>query len=444
MSSAQATVRIPPKLVEVFDGEARFRGAYGGRGSAKTRTFAKMTAVRGYQFGRSGVSGQILCGREHLNSLDESSLEEVKAAIRSEPWLEAYYEIGEKYVKSRDGRISYAFAGLSQNVNSIKSKSRLLIVWVDEAENVRDSSWDKLIPTAREEGTLGDMAWNSEIWVTWNPERKDSATHKRFRMITPDKAKIVQMNWQDNPWFPDVLNRDRIDCLEKTPDKYAHIWEGDFVTAVEGAYYAKELAQARADGRIGRVARDPLLEVRAYWDIGGTGAKADATAIWLVQFSGQEIRWLDHYEASGQPLSVHVDWLRSRGYPVRTCVLPHDGGTHDRVYAVSYESALTAAGFEVVIIPNQGKGAAKARIEALRRLFPRCWFHEAATEAGRDALGWYHEKRDEKRNLGLGPNHDWSSHSADAAGLVAIAYADHGHAIDASQFDIPKGGHWLA
>jgi phage terminase large subunit len=120
---------------------------------------------------------------------------------------------------------------------------------------------------------------------------------------------------------------------------------------------------------------------------------------------------------------VHVDWLRERGWGKAQIFLPHDGATHDRVYDVSFESAFRAAGFNVEVIPNQGRGAARARIEALRRLFPSLWFNADTTEAGRDALGWYHERRSEDvRDVGLGPEHDWASHSADAAGLMAVAY----------------------
>jgi len=87
-----------------------------------------------------------------------------------------------------------------------------------------------------------------------------------------------------------------------------------------------------------------------------------------------------------------------------------------------YEDHLRDADFEVVVIPNQGKGAASMRIEAVRRIFNLCWFNEATTEAGREALGYYHERKDETRNVGLGPDHDWSSHAADAFGLMAVAY----------------------
>lgn len=407
-----ATIDLPPKLVPVFEGKAQFRGSYGGRGSGKTRTFAKMSAVRGYMWGASGRSGQILCAREFMNSLDESSLEEIKAAIRSEPFLNEYYEIGEKFVRSKDGRINYTFSGLRHNLDSIKSKARILLAWIDEAEPVSEGAWRKLIPTIREEG--------SEIWVTWNPESKNSATHKRFRLDPPKGAKIVELNFRDNPWFPQSLENIRQEDMAKRPDDYPHVWEGGFVTNLEGAYYAAPLLTARKEGRIGKVAADPLMTFRAVWDIGGTGAKADATAIWVVQYVGKEVRLLDYYEAQGQPMAAHVNWLRGQGYSSCECVLPHDGATNDRVHDVSYESALRQAGFSVKVIPNQGTGAAMKRVEAARRLFPAMWFNEATCEPGIDAVGWYHEKRDEQRNIGLGPHHDWASHGADAFGLIAI------------------------
>lgn len=412
-------IELPPKLLPVFAGEALYRGAYGGRGSAKTKSFAKMAAVFGLKFAQANMPGVVVCGREFMNSLDESSLAEVKAAIASEPWLALAYDVGEKYVRTRDGRIEFAFTGLRHNLNSIKSKARIRLLWVDEAEPVSEAGWSKAIPTVREDG--------SEIWVTWNPERRKSATHKRFRENPPDGAKIVALNWRDNPWFPTTLDRIRREDLEKRPDQYAHIWEGDFVTIADGAYYAKALAEAKAQGRIGKVAFDPLMRTRVYCDLGGTGAKADAFAMWPAQFIAKEIRVRDYYEAVGQPLGAHVQWLHSKGYtPGKVdIVLPHDGATNDRVVDVSFESAFRAAGYDVVVIPNQGKGAARMRIEALRRVFPMIWFDEASTEPGREALGWYHEKKsDDEREVGLGPNHDWSSHGADAAGLMAVCYED--------------------
>jgi phage terminase large subunit len=197
------------------------------------------------------------------------------------------------------------------------------------------------------------------------------------------------------------------------------------VTVVEGAYYSKYLTDAKEKGRISNVAADPLMSLRAYWDIGGTGAKADATAIWICQFIGKEIRVLDYYEAQGQPLATHLQWMRDRGWEKAFCWLPHDGANNEKVVDVSYESAIKAAGFGADHIPNQGAGAAKMRIESARRLFGSIWFNANTTEAGREALGWYHEKKsDDARDIGLGPDHDWSSHAADAFGLMCVHYEE--------------------
>jgi phage terminase large subunit len=403
-------LELPPKLVDLFDGEADVRACFGGRGSAKTRTFAKMSAVRGLMWSQSGREGVILCGRQFMNTLDDSSLEEVKAAIQSEPWLLAHYEIGEKYIRTKDGRVSYKFTGLERNINSVKSKARILLCWVDEAEPVTEQAWQVLIPTLREE--------DSELWVTWNPARKNSATHKRFRENTNDRMKVVELNWRDNPWFPAILDRKRLQDKIERPDSYDHIWEGDFISVVEGAYYASHITEARAENRITKVAKDPTIQFKAFWDIG----VRDACAIWIAQFVGREIRVLKYYESVGQPLSAHLEWLRSNGYGKAQCVLPHDGAHMDAVTAIRFEDHISAAGFDTETIPNQGKGAAMKRIEATRRLFPRIWFDEEGCKGGIDALGWYHEKRDEERGIGLGPEHDWASHGADAFGLMCVAY----------------------
>ncbi|QPB11340.1 terminase large subunit [Providencia phage PSTNGR2lys] len=218
-----ARIEIPPKLVPVFENEGvRYRGAYGGRGSAKTRTFALMTAIRGYMAAKNGQSGVILCAREYMNSLEESSMEEVKQAIRSVPWLNDFYELGEKYIRTKCRSVSYVFAGLRHNLDSIKSKARILIAWVDEAESVSETAWTKLTPTVREAG--------SEIWVTWNPEKDGSATDKRFRKEPPDNAIIVEMNYDDNPWFPSVLEEERLnDQARLDAATYAWIWEGAYL-----------------------------------------------------------------------------------------------------------------------------------------------------------------------------------------------------------------------
>jgi len=415
----EAIVRIPPKLKPVFLGPADVRGAYGGRGSAKTRSFAKMAAVQGYRYGQQGVSGIILCARQYMNSLADSSLEEIKWAIQDEEFLSDYYDVGTNYIKSNDGRIVFTFAGLDRSIQSIKSKGRILLCWVDEAEPVTEEALRVLVPTLREEGD----DWNAELWITWNPKRRNAAVDARYRSTDDKLIKIVQLNWRDNAKFPARLERERQRDLKDRPEQYAHVWEGEFVSVIEGAYWAAAINQAKKDGRISRVAADPLMKYHLAFDIGGTGARADAVSIWAAQLIGKEIRAVKYYEAVGQPLATHIAWMREQGYePSNTQIwLPHDGDTNDKVYDVSYASALKKAGYKVKVVPNQGKGAAKKRIEIVRQMFPSCWFDEEGTKAGIEALGWYHEKIDDERQIGLGPEHDWASHGADAFGLLCIA-----------------------
>jgi phage terminase large subunit len=378
-----------------------------------------MGALYGYKFGSEGQKGIILCARQFMNSLADSSLEECKRAIEDEPFLAAYYEIGQNYIRSKDGRIEFVFAGLDRNINSVKSKGRILLCWVDEAEPVTDTAFNVLEPTLREEGT----DWNAELWLTWNPLRKKAAV-ERFRKSDNPLVKIVELNWRDNKKFPLVLERKRLDCQINRPDDYEHIWEGAYATTLEGAYFAKALTKAKQDGRICNVGADELLSYRVFIDIGGTGRNSDAFSMWVAQFIGREIRVLDYYESVGQQLSDHLGWLRNRGYtPEKAKIwLPHDGATNDKVIDVSYESAFKGVGYDVTVIKNQGAGAAQARIMASQGILPMCWFNDEPTKPGREALGFYHEKKDANRDIGLGPEHDWASHAADAFGLMAICY----------------------
>ena len=407
--SQKVQLQVPSKLIPVFQGEARYRGAYGGRGSAKTRTFALMTAVNGYRWGMAGNTGQILCGREFMNSLDDSSLEEVKAAIRSVPWLENYYELGEKYIKSKDGRISYVFAGLRRSLDSLKSKAKLILAWIDEAETVSETAWRKLIPTVREH--------NSEIWVTWNPESKESATHKRFRLDPPDNSKIVEMNWQDNPWFPDVLEQERIQDKNKRPDIYDHVWEGDFLVHAEGAYYATEMREAKDQGRIDVVNYEPASGVVTAWDLG----VGDSTAIWFAQFIGPEIRIIDYYESSGVGLDHYARVLQEKGYTYREHILPHDVRVKELGSGKSRLETLDNLGVRPVTIAPQLM--VDDGIQAVRSMLKNCWFDAEKCERGVDALRQYHREYDDNGKVWRSrPAHDWASHGADAFRYLAVGY----------------------
>lgn len=221
-SATTIAVQLPDKLRPVFEGPARYRGAYGGRGSAKSRSFAAMLLVDGLS-----EPGPILCARELQVSLKESVHAELCGLV-DDLGLQDYYEYGREFLRTRPGYFpggaftEFVYSGLRYNSQGIKSKSRFRRCWVEEAEYVSEQSWKDLVPTIRLPG--------SEIWLTWNPEVKGSATDKRFIESPPADARIVELNWRDNPWFPAVLDQERRNDLRRDPDAYHHVWEGKYAT----------------------------------------------------------------------------------------------------------------------------------------------------------------------------------------------------------------------
>lgn len=407
MSSTTLALDVAPPFAELLE-PGRYKGAWGGRGSGKSQFFADLmiaTAVRKPGF-------RALCCREVQKSLKESAKRLLESKIIAHK-VGHLFDVQETQIKT-PGNGLIAFAGLQDHTSeSVKSYEGFDVAWVEEAQTVSDRSLNLLRPTIRAPG--------SELWFSWNPRHKSDAVDKMLRGgELPTGAKVIRANWHDNPWFPAELEQERLDCMRQQPDQYAHIWNGDYVTVAEGAYFARDIAKAREEKRIGEVPIDPMLPYRAYWDIG----VRDATSIWVAQISGQSIKVVDYYEASGQPLAAHLEWLRSKGYANALCVLPHDGAKHDVITAIRFEDHIRAAGFKAETVENQGKGAAMKRVEAARRLFPRIWFDERRCDAGLQALGWYHEKRDDARNIGLGPEHDWASHGADAFGLMCVHYEE--------------------
>lgn len=228
MSDAPLKIRIPPKLLPVFKparGELRYRGARGGRGSAKSFTFAKMAALWG-----ACEKLRILCTRELQDSIKESFHAELKNAIASEPWLAARYDVGVDYLRGWNGT-EFLFKGLRHNIGSIKSLAQIDLCIVEEAEDVPEASWLALEPTIR--------ADRSEIWPIWNPRTEGSPVDKRFVEATPPRSRIVELNYQDNPWFPAVLEEQRAHQQRTLdPETYAHIWDGQYLRMGKASVFA--------------------------------------------------------------------------------------------------------------------------------------------------------------------------------------------------------------
>jgi phage terminase large subunit len=404
-------LKIPTaRVFEPLLARARYKGVHGGRGSGKSHFFGELL-VETCQAERGTLA---VCIREAQRTLAQSSKRLIESKIAALGVGSQFKLFNDKIETPGDGLI--IFRGMQDHTaESIKSLEGFGIAWIDEAQNLSARSLSLLRPTIRAE--------RSELWASWNPRRRSDAIDDFLRARQPPGAIVVNANWRDNPWFPSVLEQERKLDLALYPDRYQHIWEGDYVRAFEGAYFAQMLGEARSQQRIGKVSADPLLPIRAFHDIGGSGGVADAYAIWIVQWVGQEIRILDYYEQVGQVLAFHVNWMRERGYEKAINYLPHDGVNENNVTGKKYEDHWREAGFNVEPpVKNQGKGAAMMRIEAIRRLGPQMWWNESTTEPGRDAIGFYHERKDDIRNVGLGPEHDWSSHAADALGLMAVCY----------------------
>ncbi len=418
---------------------ARYKGAYGGRGSGKSHFFAGLMVEDSLREpGETGEGLRSVCIREVQKDLKESAKLLIEDKLSSLRLGEADgFKVYKDVISTpRDGII--IFKGMQEyTAESVKSLENFKRAWWEEGQTATAGSLAMLRPTIRADG--------SEIWSSWNRRRKQDPMDVMFCGPSPPTGSVVvKASWRDNPWFPKVLEQERQDCLRNNPEQYEHIWEGGYATVHAGAYFARHLAEAKAQGRIGHVAADPILPLRAFFDLGGSGATADAMAIWIVQWVDREIRVLDYIEGVGQVLAYYVNELRARGYQRAICHLPHDGVNENNVTGKRYEDHLREAGFEVPPpLKNQGRGAAMMRIEAVRRLFPRIWFNEKTTESGRDALGYYHERVDETRNIGLGPSHDWSSHCADAFGLMAVSYEEPERERAASIERYAGAGSWM-
>lgn len=391
-------IKFPPALEFLFR-PARYKVAYGGRGSGKSWGFARALLVLAAK-----DKLRILCTREVQKSIKDSVHRLLSDQIEG-MGLGSFYEVLETEIRGRNGS-NFAFAGLStQTVESIKSHEGVDIVWCEEAQSISKKSWDTLVPTVRK--------FESEIWVTFNPELDTDETYVRFVVAPPPNSVVRLVNYTDNPWFPEVLEQERKHCKLTNSEDYAQIWDGKCRTAVAGAIYAHEIGDAVRNGRICNVPYDPRLKVHTIWDLGWN----DSMAIELVQAVRSEIRVIDYIEDSHKTLDWYAAELAKKNLNWGIDYLPHDGDTKDFKTGKSAREILKSFGRKVKMTPNIG---VETGIKAARMVFPRVYFDKAKTARLVECLKRYRRSINQATNEPGAPMHDEFSHGADDFRYLAV------------------------
>jgi phage terminase large subunit len=396
---AELRVQIPEKF-EFLYWPLRYKIAWGGRGSAKSTTFADALITKGLS-----EPLRILCARETQTSIKDSVHQLLDDRIRLRG-LTDLYNVGQAEITGPNGT-SFIFAGLRQNIGNIKSFEGIDIVWVEEAQSVSKESWDVLIPTIRKAG--------SEIWVSFNPELETDATYQRFVINPPPSAHVVHVTFRDNPWFYLTALVEEMEHSKRTdPDGYHNVWEGYCRRSIEGAIYASELRAAEIENRITQVPYNPIKTVNTCWDIG----YGDTNAIWCVQTIGYQYHLIDYYENRQKNLDHYLKWLQQRDYVYGQHYLPHDAAAPELGSGKSIEEQMREKGFEPRVVKRL---RVQDAISAARTMFNVCWFDAEKCSDGLKALRHYRYGKvetgqQEKRE----PLHDWSSHGADAFRTFAV------------------------
>lgn len=424
-----------PDWAEGLFKPCRYKVLHGGRGSGKSWAIARALLILAAQ---SKI--RVLCTREVQKSLKDSVHALLSDQIEA-LGLGGIFQVLESEIRGVNGS-QFLFAGLQQHtVESIKSCESVDICWIEEAQSVSSKSWDVLIPTIRRPG--------SEIWLSLNPQLESDPTYQRFIANPPPGAWVQQVNWDANPWMPPELQDERLHAqATMKPEKYAHIWEGRCMPAVDGAIYFDEVARAEEEGRITRVPPDKFLKTHAVFDLGWN----DAMTICIVQRRASELRVIDYIEDSHKKLSDYslmlqgnTSGLVAAGFKEDEAIkhahraayrwgkvwLPHDGFSKDFKTGKSAEEMLRALGWKVARVPSMD---VEGGIKAAREVFERVYFDQEKTKRLVECLKRY------RRNIGVksgeagAPLHDEFSHGADSFRYLALC-ADQLTNDEAKAFD---------
>lgn len=420
---------LPKKVEPLVRQGKRYKVIRGGRGSGKSwsvaRIFVNIARHKPARF---------LCTREIQRTIQESVHYLLTDQIRALGY-EDFFTITDTSIKGRNGS-EFIFAGLrTQDITKLKSLEAIDYCWVEEGQVVSDKSWEILVPTIRKEG--------SEIWVTFNPELETDPTYERFVSSPPPDCLSILMNWRDNPWFPDVLEKERLTAFERDETegkvKYNNIWEGRPLPAVEGAIFANEIAKVQDEGRIMPLSFNERLKVHCVWDLGWN----DKMCIIFVQRQASSLMVVDYLEDSHRTYASYIKEMESKPYRYGYDFMPHDAGHRDPKYGKSHMDVMRELGRRPKEVPNIG---VEAGIDVARETFPNVYFSDSkSVERLIHCLRRYRRNIPQTTNEAAKPLHDEFSHGADAFRYMAISAEDMRNEVQVS--DPYKGlrGHgWAA
>ena len=340
------TLDVDIPTAEVFDpllAPHRYKGAHGGRGSGKSIFFAGLML-------EECASGEkdAVCLREIQNSLDES-VKKLLATLIEQHNLHDLFEIQDRRILCPGGR-QIIFQGLQNHTaDSIKSLQGYSIAWVEEAQSISQRSLKILRPTIREPG--------SELWFSWNPVSEDDPVEMLVK-DPPRDCLVVEANYRDNPWFPDVLRDEMEEDRRRDFDSYLHVWEGHYQKMSSALIYKNWRVEdfEAPDGAEFRFGLD--------W-----GFANDPTAV-LRCFSIGKKLYID-YEAQGEgvPVDILPDFLSALPDIHRWPIIADNARPELIDYCVSH-------GYPLMVPCQKGKGSVEDGIDFVRSydvvIHPRC------------------------------------------------------------------------
>jgi phage terminase large subunit len=388
-----ADIQIPEIFDFLFNPDKRYLVAWGGRGSAKSISIARRLILAA----RSETT-RILCTRQLQKSIKDS----VHAMIKQEVikmGMENEFDVQRDTIVCKKTSTDFIFAGLEHNITEIKSTYGVKYCWLEEAQNVNITSWKILRPTVREA--------KSQFLVSFNPDLETDAVYKMFIKNPRDNMIVKRVNWQDNPFFPDVLMEEMLEMKELDYEEYLHVWEGHTRKILEGAIFGKQMRAAVDGGRVRRVPIDPQLPVHTFWDLG----RRDSTAIWFAQRVGGEYHFVDYHEASGMDMSYYLMVLQEKKYLYGTHHLPHDAKHKHLDARYTSEQQVRDYG-ETLVGKRQNEFD---QINAGRAILINCYFDEEKCADGVSHLQrWRYEVDPDTKQYSDKPMHDEHSHASKA------------------------------